>query len=117
MITKAFEIRDRATFIPVIAVKLEPACERDRYLLSRAGYGVSSLKQSEYVLLAQINGGFGRVSSDPHDWGSSARTYQVAHDYIIKHFDALESGAVIDVEFILGETTEAKLSEAETAPL
>lgn len=117
MITKTFEIRDRMTFIPVIAVKLEPGCERDRYLLARAGYGVSGLRQSEYVLLAQINGGLGRVSCDPHDWGSSARTYQVAHDYIIKHFNELESGAVVDVEFILGETAEAKRSEEETAPL
>ena len=50
---------------------------------------------------------------DPFAWGSDTRTYQVAHQYIIDHFDELESGAVVDVEFILKETTEPKKSERE----
>lgn len=33
------------------------------------------------------------------------------NQYIIEHFDELESGDVVDVEFIVGETTEQKKSE------
>ena len=39
-----------------------------------------------------------------------------AHAYIAGHFEELESGAVIDVEFILGETAEAKKSERLIEP-
>jgi len=34
-----------------------------------------------------------------------------AHEYIEKCFDELESGAVVDVEYILGETNKMKQSE------
>jgi hypothetical protein len=36
---------------------------------------------------------------------------QAAHQWIEGHFHKLESGAVVDVEFILGETTEPKPGE------
>ncbi len=36
---------------------------------------------------------------------------QVAHDWIIKHYWHLDSGDVVDVEFILGESTWPKLPE------
>lgn len=36
---------------------------------------------------------------------------QVAHDFITKNYDTLQSGEVIDVEFILGETTTKKKSD------
>ena len=114
MIAKTFEIRDRATFIPVLAVKLEPGCEADRYLISRAGFSPDPERQSTFVLLAQIYGGEGKCSSDIYYWGNNPRTFQIAHNYIIKHFDSLESGAVVDVEFILGETSEPKQSERLT---
>lgn len=114
MIAKTFEIRDAGTFIPVLAVKLIPGCEADRYLLSRAGYGRHPDDQAQYVLLCQISGGFGRCSSDPYEWGGIARTYAQAHAYISENFDRLASGEVIDVEFILGEKLTRKLSESES---
>ena len=110
MMTKTFEIRDRSTFIPALAVRLDPGCERDHYLLARAGYGVTPDRQHEYVMLAKLAGDDVRASHDPYDW--SNRTMQTAHQHIIDHFDKLASGAVIDVEFILGETAVAKVSEA-----
>ena len=110
MITKTFEIRDRATFIPVLAVKLSPACERDRYLLECAGYGRTQGEQSSYVVVTQINGGSGRIECAPFSWGG--RTMPIAHQYIQKHFDELDSGAVVDVEFVLGETLQPKQSES-----
>jgi len=114
MITKTIEVRDRATFIPMLAIRLDPGNEADRYLLSRAGYGADPEDQCSYVLLARINGGDGEFKCDPYDWETSARTIPEAHKWLIAHFDEIESGAVVDVEFILGETAQPKVSEALT---
>lgn len=111
MIAKTFEIRDRATFIPVLAIQLTPGCEPDRYLLSRSGFGRDSQSQSAYVLLIKIDGGNGKASCDPYDWGQGSRTMLVAHDYVIKNFIWMNTGDVVDVEFILGETKTPKISE------
>ena len=112
MITKTFEIRDRNTFVPVLAIQLEPGNEADRYLLARAGYGLTRDDQARYVQLCRVNGGYGSSTCDPYDWGAGARTLPVAHQYLIEHFAELDSGAVVDVEFILGETDAPKVSEA-----
>lgn len=113
MIAKTFEIRDRLTFIPVLAVKLQPSCEADRYLLARTGYGLSPHIQAQYAMVWPLSGGKGFATSDPYEWPTSARTFLVAHRHIIERFDELESGAVVDVEFILGETQKPKKSERE----
>ena len=114
MIVKAIEIRDRGTFIPALAVKMVPDVDyydRERYLLRRAGYGFVN---SCVVLCRMEASGVDRNATyDPFAWGGGTRTYRVAHQYIIDHFDELESGAVVDVEFILKETTEPKKSERE----
>lgn len=112
MITKTFEVRDRSTFIPVLAVKMRPSCERDRYLMGRSGFGTDPERQAEYVLVVKLDGGDGRSACDPYGWPGGARTMKVAHSYILKHFDVLESGALVDVEFIEGERAVPKQSEA-----
>ena len=110
MKTKTFEIRDRGTFIPAIATRIAPedwnddANEKDRYLMRRAGY------RSPLVLLGRIDGGI-VPHYDIHEWND--RTYHVAHGFIEKSWDALESGAVVDVQFILGETDAPKISEQD----
>ncbi len=112
MQVKTFEIRDRATFIPMLAVKLKSdGNSRDEYLLRRAGLDSDG---SYHIALFNLNRGDGLM--DYYKWGT-ARTLPVAHEYIEKHFDRLETGSVIDVEFILGETTEPKLSEEEESYL
>lgn len=112
MVTKTFEIRDRATFIPVLAIKMQPACEADRYLFSRAGFGVGSDQQAQYIMLVKIDGGdCGKATSDPYGWSNQSRTMLVAHDYINKNFNFLNSGDVVCVENILGELPEPKISE------
>lgn len=108
MNSKTIEIRDRMTFIAALAVQLEPECEKDRALLARAGFGRSPFEQREYVLLIKLTDA--KCNHDPFAWGD--RTMRVAHQYILGHWADLESGAVVDVEFILGETTEPKQSEA-----
>ena len=114
MHVKLFEIRDQATFMPVIAIKPDGSDQRARWLWSRAGYGTAPSDQSEYVLVGRLAGGTGQLSCDPYDWGGGARTMKVAHQHIIEHWYELETGAVIDVQFILKETEEPKVSEQGT---
>lgn len=116
METKIFEIRDKAAFIPMIAIWLNPTNEADRYVLARAGYGRRPDQQRHYVLLGRIAGGEDlRFNCEPEIWGG--RTLPVAHAFIRDTWKLLESGQVIDVEFILGEKLEPKKSESETEPL
>lgn len=119
MITKCFEVRDRMTFVPVLAVQMtlkrsssfelaeDPSDIAQRYLLCRCSYPNTPPYS---VLLTKLNGA-SLATTDPYEWGD--RTMQVAHLHVVEHFDALEDGAVIDVEFLLGETQTPKRSERE----
>jgi hypothetical protein len=105
---RLLEIRDRGTFIPAMAVRLErnqrlPLGHED-YLLWRAGY-----ESQPAVYLGRLSDGTG--SFDPYDWGRDTRTMPVAHEWISRHWDELPEPGVIDVEFILGETPAPKKSE------
>jgi hypothetical protein len=111
MITKTFEVRDRGTFIPMLAIKLEPADDRDRWLLGRAGFGTTPEAQREYVILYNLVQQKGTY--DAYGWETGARTLPVAHQHIIDQFDALPNGAVVCVETILGERTTPKVSEQQ----
>lgn len=113
---KTIEIRDVGTSIPALAIKLNPGNEQDRYLLGRAGYGVQAEHQSQYVLLLKLSGGSGDFNCRTGEW-TGGRTMQVAHQFIKRSFDELESGQVVDVEFILGETPSPKQSEHVEAPV
>lgn len=106
---KMFEIRDSGTYIPIIAIKLGAENLAQLHMLGRAGYGLIPEEQSKYVLLAQIDGGIGTITTDLYAWGN--RTMRTAHEYIQNNFDSLENGAVVDVEFVLGETKQPKISE------
>lgn len=115
MDVKTVEIRDAGTFIPALAIRLDPTNEADRYLFGRAGYGTTPERQREYIVLVRIAGGTGFATCDPYDWPGGTRTMPVAHQWLVEHFDEIESGAVVDVEFILGKTSAPKRSEAEYA--
>lgn len=114
MIVKLFEVRDSGTFLPMIAIKLNPQNEAERYLLARSGYGLTAESHQQYILMAAITDN-GILTYD--QYSQPNRTRQVAHDYVITHFDELQNGQVIDVEFILGIKPEPKLSESITANL
>lgn len=104
--TKLFEVRDAGTFIPVMAVRFVTNIRDEHYLLRRAGYGVGS----PYVLLTNLV--TGKTNYDPYDWGN--RTLANAHKAIDEGWSDLTSGDVIDVEFILKESTTKKVSERES---
>ncbi len=102
MTTKTFEVRDRLTFIPVMATRVDTRDQGDDYLLRRAG-----MPFNEAVLLTNLNDYKTCYSYN----GQNNPTLKRAHQHIYEHWDTLESGQVIDVEFIRGETPEPKKSE------
>lgn len=131
MIAKALEVRDEGTFIAILAVNMNPgahypdgtmtedklaehlADHRGRtYLLRRCGYPCDGRPN---IAITQLSADGGPCWNDPYGWGG--RTYPVAHNYIIEHWNELRDGDLVDVEFILGETAAPKKSERETAPL
>lgn len=104
MQVKLFELRDKATFIPIVAIKIIPATIPELYLHRRVGFRVDD----KPVMISRLAGG-DELMLERYD-----RTFAVALEHITDHFDTLTSGDVIDVEFILGETTEKKVSERFT---
>ncbi len=109
MDAQTFEIRDSDTFIPALGIRLNPAREEDRYLIARAGYGRRAADQGTYILLLRLADC--EAHKDPSEW-SYGRTMRVAHDYIGQNWNELPTGAVVDVQFILGERPAPKASEA-----
>lgn len=124
MQTKTLEIRDRGTFIAALAIRfsfqeheakaieLATAMWEDRSkgeraicrLWHRTGYGPGG---GPYVIMMKLADC--KAANDPYEWGN--RTMAVAHDYVRGHWDELVDGDVVDVEFILGETTTKKVPE------
>lgn len=104
MLVKLLEIRDEGTCIPAMASEAIADNGRQSAILRRAGYG-----ESRCIILQHLHKG--EATYNPYDWGS--RTYNVAHRYIIEHWDNLKDGDVIDVQFILGERPEKKESEIQ----
>lgn len=100
MTNKLFEIRDRYTLVPALAIQVSGF---DGYLMRRAGFN------GPMVYLVEL--ATQKAHYDPYTWGN--RTMRTAHQFIEAHFEELASGDVIDVEFILGESTTKKQSESE----
>lgn len=102
---KIIEIRDRATFIPVLAVRMRSEAPVENYYLGRAGFPWNS----GMVMVSRLDNGKGQV--DPYEWGANPRTMEAAHLYIQSNYDQLQSGDVVDVEFVLKEKDKPKMSE------
>jgi len=104
---KILEIHDHATFFPMLCVNLADAENGAQYyLMRRCGY---PLDGKPNIAVCHLRCGFDRITNDPYQWKD--RTYTVAHNHIIENWETLSDGDVIDVEFILGETTTRKVSE------
>jgi hypothetical protein len=142
MEVKLLEIRDEGTFIPIIAVNMNPtsiemrgqspalfidlekqniadvieADKAQRYLLRRCGYACDGHPN---IAISRLDACGYPFWNDPYGWGPryGARTYPVAHNYIIEHWLDLKDGDVVDVQFILGETKAPKVSERVSVPL
>ena len=101
MTTKLLEIRDRATLVPALAVRISGD---DGYLARRAGFDASMI----YLVMLTT----ARCQYDPWSWDD--RTMHHAHMYIVAAWPDLKDGDVVDVEFVLGETEVKKQSESIT---
>lgn len=120
MKAKALELRDEGTFIPILCVDMQPSLDggsagqrAQYYLLRRCGYACDGRPN---IIVTRLSGD-GQATNDPYGWKGGSRTFPVAHDYIIDHWDELKDGDVVDVQFILGETASPKISERLSAPL
>lgn len=109
MTVKLLEIRDRGTAIPALAIRLDTVDDRERWILGRAGF---YQHPEAYVLLLLLND----APYDPYGHATRARTIPIAHQHLIDHFDEVAPGAVVDVEFLLGESVAPKISEQLTVP-
>lgn len=103
---KLLELRDRATFIPAFAFRSEPDHDRERYLLRRAGYSMGE----PLVILGRLEGD--ECHYDPYDWNCDP--WRTVHHYLVQHWDEVNSGDVLDAEFIRGESQQPKKSEQVT---
>lgn len=101
---KLIEIRDRMTFIPALATRLVDEGADETYLMRRAGYGGDTM-----TVLEHLN--TGRAEHNPHYWGEVSRTMAAAHLELQEYWDKYQSGSVLDVEFVLGESKMPKQSE------
>jgi len=102
METKLFEIRDRGTFFAVMATKMEDDNYYERFLLNHHGYS----RNADLITMKHISVSQTRALVYPENIGWGDRTYQTAHKYIYENWEELESGDVVDVEHILGETSK-----------
>ena len=109
METKCLEIRDKCTCIPALAIRMRGDTEIARYYVhTRSGYPRDG---SSIMLMVLYTG---KATNEPYEWeslGLGPRTMPVAHKFIIEHFGELSDGDVVDVEFILGESSAPKRSE------
>lgn len=103
---KLFELRDKGTFVPALCILMESKHDQEAWLLRRSGFA----RGQNLVIMTGIQSHPDKASYSPYDWGDN-RTRQVAHNYITTHWKELPTGAVIDVEFILGEVQTPKNTE------
>ena len=105
MQTKMIEIRDTATCIPALCIRMEAGNKIEKRYLWRCGYP----DHGGEVVLMHLSSQ--KATVDPYDWPGGARTLPVAHDYIRNHWAELSDGDVVDVRVIAKE--EALPAEAE----
>lgn len=108
---KLFEVRDRMTFIPVICVRCNPANEAEKFLIADSDYGMREERQAEWILMGRLRDRILRLSPSDQDGYPKVRAMWMAHHHILKHWDELQTGDVIDIEFILNETSAPKISQ------
>ena len=107
---KLFEVRDKATCIAAFAFK--PAeiwgntNDIDEFLLRRCGFPPNN----NAIIFGKLD--YGTAHVDPYNWDN--RTMHEAHLYVEENYDKLASGSIIDVQFILGETTKQCESDSKS---
>jgi len=109
MTTKLLEVRDSMTRISVLAIRFDPADAIERAIFGQNWYGTNIDDQSRYVVVVRLNDLEARYAAD--DWPTGTRTMTLAHQHILAHFNELETGDVVDVEFEQGWKPDKKRAE------
>lgn len=99
MQTKFLEVRDTGTCVPCLAIRFSSS---ENKFFRAAGYA------GEYVLLVKLFPC--DAECDPAEWDYS-RTMLEAHRHIEANWDSLVDGQVVDVQYVLGETSAPKPNE------
>lgn len=108
METKILELRDRATFIPVVAIYLDyhNASEEERYLLGSTGWG-----GGPWLMLAKL------IDFNFTDYYTSQVWMNRAHDHIKENWHSIPNYAVVDMEFVRGESVAPKQPQRLEDPM
>ena len=106
MTTKILEIRDNFTRILAVAIQAKGDTPAEKQALRACGYP----EDGSSIILMDLNNN--KASNDPYDpiWGAN-RTMRMALDYVIQHWDQINDGDLIDVEFLNGTRAEPKTPE------
>jgi len=103
--TKTFEVRDNMTTIPVMVTQIGIDLDaRDRGICARGGFYGTGLPYYIMTSLTSME-----THHDPVKW--SNKTMRWVHWHLYQFWKTFENGAVIDVEFIQGITTQPKKAE------
>jgi hypothetical protein len=97
--TKFFEVRDHGTFIPIISTRyvVDPNNSIAYSLFRHGGWS----NDNPPIVVTHLSSS--KANVNPFDW-TNGRTMSIAHQHIIRDWDQLNSGQVIDVRVVLGET-------------
>ncbi len=96
---KYLEVRDRATCMAVLAIKVDSTQKDEREIIYWSGHG-------GFIMMIDLAGP--KIERAWTHWGKNDRTKTQAHKYIEENWDKLKSGDVVDVEFVLGEAKKPK---------
>jgi hypothetical protein len=106
--SKVLEVRDVATRIDALAIRMKGCNPIQHYYFRCCGYP----EDGSSIMLMKLYDG--KATNDPYEWPAitgDQRTMPVAHNWIIHHFDELKDGDVVDVAFLLQDTEKPKVSE------
>lgn len=105
--SKLIAVMDRCTRIPIIAFKLYPESAEEFVMFKTHGFGDNP---EQYTFFYDIVSG--KCSYNAYGMGDSY-TLTPACVHIRDHWDEVESGTVIDAEYLRGETTHPRTWEGE----
>lgn len=105
METKLIEVRDIMTTVVVLAVRMTASDKRERKLIAREGFNTA------YPLVIFHPLSRTKATWNLYDWND--RTFQAAHSELQLKWDLYNSGDVLDVEYVLGETDTPKESDIQ----
>lgn len=104
---KMLAVMDRGTHIPLIAFKVSPNTMKECVMLERHDFGVNP---HEHTFFYDISSG--TCSHNPYKMEGSY-TLTPACKHIRDNWGSINSGDLVDAEYIRGETSEPRIWERE----